>query len=279
MLEEVVGLRRRRAGRGERRRPRPRARPRTLDDGRAPRRAASRCSTCSARGVPAGSTCSSTGACSIPRPETEVGRAGRDRRGRRGSASGVGRADPWARRDHAYAVADLGTGSGALALALASALPDAEVWATDVERRRARGRAGQRRRCRARRARVSGSRRARGSPRCPTTLRGPLLLVVSNPPYVAEHEVADCPPRSPTGSRATRSSSGPTGLEAIEHDRRATRRSGSTRRRRARPRARAAPGRARSRELARDGGLRRVAVAPGPHRPRSGARRARDRTG
>ena len=86
-------------------------------------------------------------------------------------------------------VADLGTGSGAIALALEAELPDAEVWATDVsadalavaarERRRLRGDACARRRA------------VRGSTALPATLRGALALVVSNPPYVAEHEVAD----------------------------------------------------------------------------------------
>jgi len=86
-------------------------------------------------------------------------------------------------------VADLGTGSGALALALASDLPDAEVWATDVSTdalavaRANFGGAG------------SSSTRVRVAAgwwfdALPEHLRGSLRLVVTNPPYVAEHEVA-----------------------------------------------------------------------------------------
>ena len=50
----------------------------------------------------------------------------------------------------------------------------------------------------------------------PDELRGRLRLIVSNPPYVAEHEVADLPPAvvdwEPRGALV----SGATGLEAIE---------------------------------------------------------------
>ena len=68
----------------------------------------------------------------IPRPETEVvAQVAIGEVGRLGER--VGRPDPWAGALTSYAVADLGTGSGALALALAFALPDAEVWATDVD--------------------------------------------------------------------------------------------------------------------------------------------------
>src|SRR5262245_17622094 len=88
------------------------------------------------------------------------------------------------------AVADLGTGSGAIALALEAELPDVEVWATDVSddaiavaRANIAG-------CAATRVRV-----VRGSwfDALPAELRGGLALVVSNPPYVAESEVADLP--------------------------------------------------------------------------------------
>ena len=123
----------------------------------------------------------------IPRPETEsvvqhaiaeVARLGER----------IGTADPWAGALTHYAVADLGTGSGAIALALAAALPDAEVWATDVSddalavaRANLAG-AGHDRGAGPRR------RRARGSARCPTRCAGTLLLVVANPPYVAADE-------------------------------------------------------------------------------------------
>ena len=153
----------------------------------------------------------------IPRPETEqvveVALEEAERRGlrrvRRRHLSLVD-AEPTA------AVADLGTGSGAIALALDAELPDVEVWATDVSadaldvaRANVAGLRGDAR---------ADRRAARGSTRCPTTLRGGLELIVSNPPYVAEHEVADLPDEV-AGVRAARArwSSGPTGREAIEH--------------------------------------------------------------
>jgi release factor glutamine methyltransferase len=150
----------------------------------------------------------------IPRPETEVvaeiaiGEV--LRLGER-----VGRPDPWAGVLTHYAVADLGTGSGALALALASALPDAEVWATDVSPDA----------LAVARANLAGG--AQGATRVrlaegswfgalPDELAGRLLVVVSNPPYVAEHEVPDLPATvvdwEPRGALVA----GPTGLEAIE---------------------------------------------------------------
>lgn len=149
----------------------------------------------------------------IPRPETEVvaqvAIAEVARLGER-----VGRADPWAGALTHYAVADLGTGSGALALALASALPDAEVWATDASEDA----------LAVARANVAGSgttaarvRVAAGSwfAALPDDLRGSLLLVVSNPPYIADHEELPAIVRDwePAGALF----SGPTGLEAIEH--------------------------------------------------------------
>jgi release factor glutamine methyltransferase len=150
----------------------------------------------------------------IPRPETEVvaqvaiGEAAR-------LGARVGRADPWGGAATTYAVADLGTGSGALAIALASSLPDAEVWATDVDEEA----------LAVARANVAGS----GTPGAririaggvwfdalPEELRGRLLLAVSNPPYLATAELATLPAEvrdwEPTGALA----SGPTGLEAFE---------------------------------------------------------------
>ncbi len=78
----------------------------------------------------------------VPRPETEVvAQVAIDEAVRLGARRGTH--DPWSAGATEYTVADLGTGSGAIALALASELPDAEVWATDVSRRSARGRARQ----------------------------------------------------------------------------------------------------------------------------------------
>ena len=148
----------------------------------------------------------------IPRPETEVvvqhAIAEVRRLGER-----TGRADPWAGVLTQYAVADLGTGSGAIALALADSLPDAEVWATDVSEDA----------LAVARANIAGA----GTPAArirvasgawfdalPETRRGELLVVVSNPPYVAEGE--SLPPVVRDWEPAGALFSGPTGVEAIE---------------------------------------------------------------
>lgn len=150
----------------------------------------------------------------IPRPETEVvaqvAIAEVERLGER-----VGKPDPWTSALTSYAVADLGTGSGALALALAFALPEAEVWATDVDEAA----------LAVARANVAGSgtpsarvRLAQGSwfAALPPELRGRLLLVVANPPYLAADELPGLAPDvaewEPVGALV----SGPTGLEAFE---------------------------------------------------------------
>jgi len=150
----------------------------------------------------------------IPRPETEVvAQVAIDEVRRLGER--VGTADPWAGAATSYAVADLGTGSGALALALAAALPDAEVWATDVSDEA----------LAVARANVAGAgtpsarvRIARGSwyEALPPELRGALRLIVSNPPYIAESEVPDLLDEvsgwEPRGALV----SGPRGTEALE---------------------------------------------------------------
>lgn len=150
----------------------------------------------------------------IPRPETEVVaevaleeavRLGA-KRGKRGS---------WAGTDTDYYVADLGTGSGALALALADELPRAAVWATDVSEDA----------LAVARANLAGSgtaaarvRLATGSwfDALPVWLRGELRLVVSNPPYIANSEIASLPPEVAEHEPLQALVSGPTGLEAIE---------------------------------------------------------------
>lgn len=149
----------------------------------------------------------------IPRPETEVvaeiAVAEAVRLGER-----TGRADPWAGAATTYTVADLGTGSGALALALASALPDAQVWATDVS-------AGA---LAVARANLAGAgtasariRLAEGSwySALPAGLRGRLRLVVSNPPYVAEGEIDGLAPEVRDHEPRSALVSGPRGTEAI----------------------------------------------------------------
>lgn len=148
----------------------------------------------------------------IPRPETEwvVEVALREV-----EASGVrrGPSRPAPGATPSVTVADLGTGSGAIAIALAAELPDAEVWATDasedalaVARANVAGQA-------ATRVRV-----AAGSwfSALPTTLRGTLHLVVSNPPYVADDERAALPREVVEHEPAGALFAGPAGTEVID---------------------------------------------------------------
>jgi release factor glutamine methyltransferase len=141
----------------------------------------------------------------IPRPETEqvvdvaIGELERLRR------EGPRRA----------IAADLGTGSGAIALSMALEATSLEVWAVDVSREAlavARANlAGLGGRAAARVRLVEGD----WFSALPTTLRGALGLVVTNPPYVAEGEVsgleAEVAGWEPRGALVA----GPTGLEAI----------------------------------------------------------------
>jgi len=150
----------------------------------------------------------------IPRPETEltaqlaIDEATRlgARRGRRAPISGT---------EAGCVVADLGTGSGALALALAYELPDAEVWATDISADA----------LAVARANFAGAGSVAARVRVgqgdwfdalPRELLARLLVIVSNPPYVAEPEVAALAPEvsdyEPRGALV----SGSTGLESIE---------------------------------------------------------------
>jgi release factor glutamine methyltransferase len=150
----------------------------------------------------------------IPRPETEVV-AEVAIEAVVGLGARRGAPEPWAAGRTEFAVADLGTGTGALALTLAAALPDAEVWATDVSAEA----------LAVARVNLAGSglpatriRLAEGSwfDALPSALRGALRLVVSNPPYIAEHEVAMLPETVARWEPRSALVSGPTGLEAIE---------------------------------------------------------------
>ena len=125
----------------------------------------------------------------------------------------IGSADPWADSGSGHVVVDLGTGSGAIAIALERALPEAQVWATDVSSDA----------LAVARANIAGT----GATRVivgegawfdalPSALKGNLMLVVSNPPYIAEHEKSELSTEvidwEPYGALIC----GPTGLEAIE---------------------------------------------------------------
>lgn len=137
----------------------------------------------------------------IPRPETEV-------------VVGVALAE-LARLGAAAPVAvDLGTGSGAIAVSLAREAPGVEVWA--VERSPAALAVA--------RANVAGLGRAGAAVRLvegswfsalPPVLRGRVHLVVANPPYVAEAEVADLAPEVARWEPMEALVGGPTGLEQV----------------------------------------------------------------
>jgi release factor glutamine methyltransferase len=146
----------------------------------------------------------------IPRPETEqvVEVAMEELARALGGPEGI-------RRDPGPAAADLGTGSGAIALALAAEVPGLEVWGTDssegalaVARANLAGLAGMA---------ATRVRLARGSwySALPQQLRGRLSLVVSNPPYVSEAEVAQLPAEVADWEPREALVAGPSGLEAV----------------------------------------------------------------
>jgi release factor glutamine methyltransferase len=147
----------------------------------------------------------------IPRPETElVAEVALEEAVRLGLRRRVtARSTPGR-----YPVADLGTGSGVLALALLHELPDAEVWATDVSPDAL---AVARANVAALGAAASRARLAEGSwfGALPAALRGELRLVVSNPPYVAEAELAGLDPVVREWEPAGALVAGPTGTEAL----------------------------------------------------------------
>ena len=113
-------------------------------------------------------------------------------------------------------VVDLGTGSGAIALSIAVEVAGAEVWATDaseaavaVARANVAGTGGMA----ATRVRVvAGSWYAA----LPPELAGRVDLVVSNPPYLAEAELANLDPAVAAWEPTDALVGGPSGMEAIE---------------------------------------------------------------
>jgi release factor glutamine methyltransferase len=137
----------------------------------------------------------------VPRPETEVL---------------AGMAVDECTRLGARLAVDLGTGSGAIALSLAVECPGLQVWGTDVSDEA----------LAVARANLAGLGRpatrvrlAAGSwfDALPEELAGRVDVIVSNPPYVAEHEVPDLPDEVREWEPRTALVPGPTGLEAIEH--------------------------------------------------------------
>jgi release factor glutamine methyltransferase len=150
----------------------------------------------------------------VPRPETEVvAQTAIHEAVRLGARRG--KHDAWLAADTSYAVVDLGTGSGAIALALARELPDAEVWATDasddalaVARANAAGIGSA-----ATRVRLHA-----GSwyDALPADRRGTFRMIVSNPPYIAEHEVPELPREVAEWEPRDALVSGPTGYEALQ---------------------------------------------------------------
>ncbi len=150
----------------------------------------------------------------IPRPETEVvAEVALEEAVRLGAKRG--KRSSWAGTDTDYYVVDLGTGSGALALALADELPRAQVWATDVSEAALAVARANLAGCGTAAARV---RLATGSwfEALPVWMRGELRLVVSNPPYIANSEIASLPREVADHEPLEALVSGPTGLEAIE---------------------------------------------------------------
>ncbi|HEY3238438.1 MAG TPA: peptide chain release factor N(5)-glutamine methyltransferase [Acidimicrobiia bacterium] len=149
----------------------------------------------------------------IPRPETEItAEVALEEAVRFGVRRGP--PDPWGSTP-TYPVADLGTGSGALALALAAELPEAEVWGTDAD-------AGA---LSVASANLAGLGLAATRVRLaqglwyealPEALRGRLVVIVSNPPYVAEAEYATLPAEVRDHEPRTALVPGPRGTEALE---------------------------------------------------------------
>jgi release factor glutamine methyltransferase len=113
-------------------------------------------------------------------------------------------------------VVDLGTGSGAIALSIATERADVEAWATDmsadalaVASANLAGLGAQA---------VGRVRLVEGNwwSALPVELKGSVTLVVANPPYVAEGEVADLAEEVLRWEPRQALVAGPSGLEALE---------------------------------------------------------------
>ena len=136
----------------------------------------------------------------IPRPETEV--------------LAQLALDECRRLDAGVAV-DLGTGSGALALSLAAERPGLEVWGTDASEDA----------LAVARANLTGLGRAATRVRLapgswfdalPADLAGRVDVIVTNPPYVSEAEMAELPSEVREWEPHQALCSGPSGLEDVE---------------------------------------------------------------
>ena len=136
----------------------------------------------------------------IPRPETEV--------------LAQMALDECRRLDADVAV-DLGTGSGALALSMAAERPGLEVWGTDASEDA----------LAVARANLTGLGRAATRVRLtagswfdalPAHLAGRIDVIVTNPPYVSEAEMAELPAEVREWEPHQALCSGPTGLEDVE---------------------------------------------------------------
>ncbi len=154
----------------------------------------------------------------IPRPETEyvveVALEEAARSGLRRSRRRVALVEPSVAAAAPAPVADIGTGSGAIALAIAAELPDVEVWATDVSEDALTVARANVSGCAATRVRIGAS--GDWFDPLPTALWGSFRLIVSNPPYIAEHEVAGLPAEVAAHEPRGALVSGPSGTEAIE---------------------------------------------------------------
>jgi release factor glutamine methyltransferase len=112
-------------------------------------------------------------------------------------------------------VVDLGTGSGAIALSIATEWAGAEVWATDLSEDAlavaSANLAGLGAKAAGRARLVQGS----WWQALPAGLKGALDLAVTNPPYVAERELASLPPEVAGWEPVQALVAGPSGLEAL----------------------------------------------------------------